>query len=314
MWAPHRIGSAVKVLVTGGAGYVGFSMIGWLLDSTSVDEVVVFDNLSRGEFALFTARRAGGSARFIEADILDGRSLAAAMRGVDGVIHLAATVQLPTRDSEAHAFDQVNNWGSAQVAAAIEATPTVKTAIYLSSVTVYGPSDEPIDLSTTPKPNTFYGVTKLRGEAHFRRLATSNRRVHIVRAGNVYGVNDATRFDTVINRFLLDGRFKRSLRLMGNGLQTRSFIEVERLATSIGRLLQSEVPSGTHNFVDHTKSVLDIAEIIQSLEPRIERAHVDQDMRMLDASVVASPLLYEVAGSPDSFESSVESSWKRLGL
>lgn len=304
----------MKILVTGGAGYVGFSMIGWLLDSDDVDEVVVFDNLSRGEFALFTARRAGSSASFVEADILDGRSLAAAMHGVDGVIHLAATVQLPTQDGEAHAFDQINNWGSAQVAAAIEESPTVTTAIYLSSVTVYGPSDNDIGPTTEPQPNTFYGVTKLRGEAHFRRLATADRRVHIVRAGNVYGVNDATRFDTVINRFLLDGKFKRTLRLMGNGLQTRSFIQVERLALSIGRLLQSAAPSGTYNFVDHTKSVNEIADVVQALDGRIERMHVDQDMRMLDARVRPSPLLDELAGSPGSFESSVESSWNRLGL
>ena len=208
----------------------------------AVDEVVVLDNLSRGEFSILTASRATKPARFVEADILDARSLERAVEGVDAVVHLAATVQLPTQDSEAHAFDQNNNWGSAQVASVIEAMPTVTTIVYMSSVTVYGPSERTIDVETTPRPNTFYGVTKLRGEAHFRRLAGPGRRVHVVRAGNVYGVNGATRFDTVVNRFLLDGRFKAMLRVIGDGEQTRSFITVDRLASSVAGLLQCSLP------------------------------------------------------------------------
>jgi UDP-glucose 4-epimerase len=302
------------VLVTGGAGYLGYSVVGQLLERDEIDDVVVFDNLSRGEYSLFTARRAGASARFVEADILDGRSLADAMKGMDAVIHLAATVQLPTQDNEAHAFDQVNNWGSAQVAAAIEAEPSVTAAIYLSSVTVYGPAEDDIDTETVPQPNTFYGVTKLRGEAHLGRLASADRRIHIVRAGNIFGVNATTRFDTVINRFLLDGRFKRTLRVMGTGAQTRSFIEVDRLATAIVALLCSEQKSGTHNFVDHIKSVAGIADAVRQLAPGIEQMHVDQDMRMLDARVLPSETLSELVGDPESFEQSIARSWGRLGL
>ncbi len=108
----------MKLLVTGGAGYIGYSVVGALLSSDHFGEVTVLDNLSRREYALFSGHRSNGAVEFVEADILDGRSLAKAVQGVDVVLHLAASVQVPLRDGEAHAFDQVNNWGSAQVAAA----------------------------------------------------------------------------------------------------------------------------------------------------------------------------------------------------
>lgn len=304
----------MKVLVTGGAGYIGYSVVGALIRDDAVSEIVVVDNLSRREFSLFSGHRSTGTVRFIEADILDGRNLAKAMSGVDVVIHLAASVQVPSQDGEAHAFDQVNNWGSAQVAAAIEAEPTVKHAVYLSSVTIYGDNEATITTESLPQPNTFYGVTKLRGEAHFRRLADSRRRVHIVRAGNAYGLNPAARFDAIVNRFLLDGRFKGQLRILGSGEQTRSFVEVGRLASALVVLIRSDVASATLNLTDHTRSVLDVAEVIQDLDPDVELLFVDQDMRMQRVDVAPSSEFVSLLEPPAPFESNLSESWNSLGI
>lgn len=288
----------MKVLVTGGAGYVGYSLVGALIDDPRVDELIVLDNLSRGQYALFSGGRSRRPVRFVEADILDGRSLARAMRDVDTVVHLAASVHVPGRDSEAHAFDQVNNWGSAQVAAAIEAEPSVERVVYLSSITVYGSGEEVFTTRSQPSPNNFYGVTKLRGEAHFTRLTAPGRTVHVVRAGNVYGFNPAARFDSVVNRFLLDGRHRGRLRIEGSGEQTRSFVNVERLARALTTLLSSGYPSDTLNFVDETCSVLDVAEAIRTIEPSVELLFVDQDMRMHGVAVEPSLEFNELAGEP----------------
>jgi UDP-glucose 4-epimerase len=251
---------------------------------------------------------------FVEADILDGRSLGKAMRDVDVVVHLAAQVQVPLRDGEAHAFDQVNNWGSAQVAAAIEDEPTVRHALYLSSATIYGSSDTTITTDTPPEPNTVYGVTKLRGEAHFRRLARPDRSVHIVRAGNVYGLNPAARFDAIVNRFLLDGRFKRRLRILGSGEQTRSFVEVGRLASAITALVTSDVPSSTMNLTDETRSVLEVAELVQGFDPGVELLFVDQDMRMQRVDVAASSEIIELIGPAVALETTLRQSWDCLAI
>lgn len=304
----------MRVLVTGGAGYIGYSLLGALLADDAVDEIVILDNLSRRQYALFSGHRSGGSVSFVEADILDGRNLAAAMVGIDAVVHLAASVQVPSQDGEAHAFDQVNNWGSAQVAAAIEDQPSVRRVVYLSSVTIYGSNDGPITTDTPPEPNTFYGVTKLRGEAHFRRLANDHRIVHVIRAGNAYGINPAARFDAVVNRFLLDGRFKRQLRILGSGEQTRSFVEVGRLASTLDALLTSEIGSSTLNVVEQTQSIVEVAEMIRTIDPQIEMIFVDQDMRMQRVDVQPSPELDGLLGVPPSFESDLRRAWDSLAI
>jgi UDP-glucose 4-epimerase len=303
----------VRVLVTGGAGYVGYSVVGALLAADVVERVVVVDNLSRGEFALFRGGRGGERAEFVEADVLDGRSLARVVADVDAVIHLAAAVQSPTQDTEAHAFDQVNNWGTAQLAGVIEDSE-VTTVLYLSSVTVYGTSDGLLTIESAPTPNTFYGVTKLRGEGHLTRLATDDRRVIVVRAGNVYGINAAVRFDTVVNRFLLDGRFKRRLKVLGSGEQIRSLIEVERLARALVAIVTSDTGSCTVNFVDHATSVLDVARLVCDLSPGIEVLHIDREMPMLDARVEGSPLLVDLVGPADDLADDLARSWASLEI
>ncbi len=305
----------MKVLVTGGAGYVGHAVVGALAAAPTTSEIVVVDNMSRRQYALLWGRRARQPTRFIEGDILDGRMLLAALDGVDAVVHLAAAVHTPGRDSEAHAFDQVNNWGSAQVAAAIEQVPTITRAIYLSSIAIYGSADEPFTTASTPRPNSFYGVTKLRGEAHFERLTTDERIVHVVRSGNVFGLNAAARLDSVANRFLFDGKFHGRLRIEGSGAQTRSFIHIDRLATALVALLVSDHDSATLNFAEHTRSIIDVAEVIKQFEPAVELLFVDQDMRMQHLDVRPSDALSQLAGAPTpDFAELMRDEWSQLGL
>lgn len=306
----------MKVLVTGGAGYVGYGLVGELAADPQIDEIVVFDNLSRRHYAVLWGKRTGGRSRFVEADILDERTLTRSLAGIDAVVHLAAAVHVPGRDGEAHAFDQVNNWGSAQVAGAIERTASVEHVVYLSSVAVYGESAGAVSATTSsPRPGNFYGVTKLRGEAHFTRLANTDRRVHVVRSGNVYGINPAARLDSVVNRFLLDGRFKRRLRVEGTGDQTRSFIHVRRLTRALAALLTSDLPSATYDFVDTTRSVLEVAGAIQAIDPEVELIFVDQDMRMQMVAVRPSPELHTLTGPPPAdFDAILRDEWDGLGL
>lgn len=315
MRPPSRSGQKVKVVVTGGAGYVGYSLVSALLENPAVHDLVIYDNLARRQYSLLWNGNGGGRATFVEADILDGRSLDVALRDATAVVHLAATVHLPGRDNEAHAFDQVNNWGSAQVAAAIEQQPSISRAVYLSTVVVYGSSDVPLTTESSPQPNTFYGVTKLRGESHFSRLASARRQIHVVRAGNVYGLNPAARFDTVVNRFLLDGKFTRKLRIIGSGDQTRSFIDVARLGKSLAALLVSDLPSSLLNFVDTTCSISELTDVIRTIDPAVELLYVDQDMRMQNVDVVKSPELDDLIGPPTlEFSDTVKAEWDQLGI
>ncbi|MEM7095838.1 MAG: SDR family oxidoreductase [Actinomycetota bacterium] len=270
----------MRILITGGAGYIGFSLVRALASRDDVRSIRVIDNLSRRNHALFVSGSHGKvPVEFRRVDLLDGQLLEQMVRDVDVVIHLAARATTPQSDLDHHVFDQVNNWGTSQLARTLSASPA-HTVVYVSSFAVYGEHDEPVTEATTPAPASSYGVSKMAGEAHLRRLATSDRRVHVVRAGNVFGFNPAIRFDTVINAMCFDAWTERTVRIHGDGTQTRPFIAVDTLAETLAELVASDQGSGLWNLASHNASVLDLVSILQELVPRLEYMHLHRDMRM----------------------------------
>lgn len=302
----------MKVLVTGGAGYVGASLLGALAARSQIDAITLYDNLSRQEFALFSQGSSSGKAELVVGDILDGWSLRRALEGTEVVIHLAAAVHHPTSDRDGHIFDQVNNWGSAAVAGAIEEAPDVRRVIYLSSVAVYGSGATPSDETSPTAPSTFYGVTKLRGEEHFRRL--HDPEVVVVRSGNVYGLNSASRYDSVINQMVFAGRFSGRVRVEGSGEQTRSFVPVTGLADALAELTVAPSVSGTHNFVSATYSVRQIAETLLELAPTTDMLFVDQDMQLSSVEVLPGRLWESLQGPPAPLRDELAEMWSALRL
>jgi UDP-glucose 4-epimerase len=272
----------MKILITGGAGYLGYSLVKQLLeDVEQLHSVTIYDNLSRKNYSFFTeARFDQKPVRFIRGDILDGRTLSAALKDIDCVVHLAAKVTTPFADHEVHLYDQVNHWGSAQLTMAIEQS-SVKKVIYLSSISVYGSSDSLIDESVEPNPNSFYGISKLEGENQIIPLQNT-RDVYILRSGNVYGYNPAYRIDAVINKFMFDANFIGRIKINGSGEQYRSFIHVDKIARAIVGAADDLCPPGLYNVVEHNMTVDEIAKEVRRLYPQLESIHVNYNIRMKD--------------------------------
>ena len=270
----------MKILITGGAGYVGYSLVRQLLtDLDEIHSITIYDNLSRQNYSFFTEADFGHKpVRFILGDILDGRALIKALEGIDCVVHLAAKVTTPYADHEAHTFDQVNHWGTAQVVNAIEKSE-VKKCIYLSSISVYGESAEPVSEKANPTPHSFYGISKLAGENQFGLLGNS-RDVYIIRSGNVYGYNPSYRIDAVINRFMFNAHFRRRIQINGSGEQYRSFIHVDKIAQLITGAVDGKFPPGLYNAVEHNLTINDIAGSIRNLYPALESIHVNYNVGM----------------------------------
>ena len=156
----------MKVMITGGAGYIGTELTQQLLKNPEIEEIIIFDNLSRKNFNLFIGHNklTNDRIRFILGDILDSYKLRKIIGEVDVVYHLAAKVLTTFANDDPHMFEQVNHWGTAELSYALEQSE-VKKVIYLSSSSVYGDTEEQIYEDTTPQPRTYYGISKLNGEA-----------------------------------------------------------------------------------------------------------------------------------------------------
>lgn len=298
----------MRILITGGAGYIGYSIVKQLLEDVErVHSITIYDNLSRKNYAFFTeAQFDHKPVRFIHGDILDGRTLQKALEGINCVVHLAAKVTTPFADAEAHAFDQVNHWGTAQLATALEAAPQVKKIVYLSSISAYGSSDLILDESMEPNPRSFYGISKLDGEKQLQLLA-EDRDVYILRSGNVYGYNPSYRIDAVINRFMFNANFIGRLQIHGSGEQYRAFIHVNKIAKAALSAIDGKYPAGIYNVVEHNLSINEVTEHIRKLYPKLESIHVNYNIRMRDVRVALPCKIWSHIPLPDvSFDQELE--------
>jgi UDP-glucose 4-epimerase len=281
----------MNVLVTGGAGYIGTELINLLIANPQVEKVVVYDNLSRLNYNQFLGLRLQKHFKlsFVKGELLDSRNLKKVLKGVDVVYHLAAKVTTPFAITDAHSYEQVNNWGTAELVYAIEESD-VKRVVYTSSTGVYGSSAEAVDENTPPDPKTPYAISKLRGEEHVRRLF-SKVDTYILRCGNVYGYSKSMRFDAVINKFVFEANFDKRISIQGDGKQSRSFIHIEILARALSNLLTAQLASGTYNLVDRNLKVFDVVDILKELIPPLEFLFINQHLKLHELNVKENPIV-----------------------
>jgi len=268
----------MNILITGGAGYIGTSLVNQLTSLAEVDKIIIYDNLSRGNYNLFLGNKLNQKIKFIQGDILDTRSLKKAMNGVDIVYHLAAKVTTPYANLDPHVYEQVNHWGTSEVVSAIEDTQ-VEQLVYLSSTSVYGASDNYVNEKTIPNPKTFYGASKLRAEKQVNRLVEKGKAV-IIRSGNVYGFSSSMRFDAVINRFAFEANFLNRISIQGSGKQSRAFVHINAISKVLKEIPSAKVPSGIYNLALSNYAVLDLVDVFKELLPTLEFIFVDQHQEL----------------------------------
>jgi UDP-glucose 4-epimerase len=288
----------MKVLLTGGAGYIGYGLVRQLMFAPEISEIIIYDNLSRRNYAFFDHQKfIEKPLRFVHGDILDGRTLQQTLKGVDVIFHLAAKVTTPFADTDAHSFDQINHWGTAQVAYAAEQMG-VQHLIYVSSAAVYGDTDMAVNEDATPDPHSYYGIAKLAGEEQVLRLQ-NKMKVQVIRSGNVYGYNPAYRIDAVLNRFIFEAHFQGRVSVQGSGEQQRSFLHVDKLATALRQLLNNPLPSGTYNLAEHNFSINDILLSLKVLYPDLETILINPNMPRRNISLEVPARLWSQLHIPD---------------
>jgi len=259
----------MNILITGGAGYIGTELVYTLGEMNEVENIVVYDNLSRGNYNLFIGHKvASPKVKFVPGEILDSRRLRNVLRNIDIVFHLAAKVTTPFANTDGHIYEQTNHWGTAELTYALEES-NIKQLIFLSSSGVYGSTTAPVNENSLPRPDSFYSISKLRAEQHVKRLSEKMKTV-IIRLGNVYGYSKCMRFDSVINMFMLDAQFTNLITINDAGSQHRSFIHINKTTDVLAQLLKVDVPGGIYNLTDKTLSILDIVEVMKIIYPDLE--------------------------------------------
>jgi len=212
-----------RVLVTGGAGFIGSHLVDDLLAAGA--RVRVLDDFSSGRRENLAA---AARAEVIEGDVGDDRALDRALDGVEVVMHLATRcVRLSLSDPED--VHRVNSHGTLRVLLAAR-RHGARRVVYVSSSEVYGSGVRvPMAEDHPLEPTTVYGATKLAGELYTQAMTRSfGLPTVVVRPFNTYGPRAHFEgvYGEVIPRFtvrLLNGR--RPV-IFGDGLQTRDFTYV----------------------------------------------------------------------------------------
>lgn len=216
----------MKVLVTGGAGFIGSHVTKLLLDQGHT--VTVVDNLSHGYKEALDQRT-----NFIEADLLDQAKLEKILPGHDAVIHMASFIEVGESVKKPIEFAQNNIIGTIRLLEAMKIT-NVKKIIFSSSACVYGvPKNLPItEDDPLGKQENPYGITKITMEQFCILYNTLyNFDVIILRYFNPYGPGELHQPEThAIPNFIKAALQKKSVPLYWIGKQIRDFIYIEDLA------------------------------------------------------------------------------------
>ena len=282
----------MRILITGGAGYIGTELVYGLSQIPGIESITVYDNLSRGNFNLFLGKeREGAKINFIHGELLDSRKLRTVLKKTDVVFHLAAKVTTPFANIDGHVFEQINHWGTAELVYALEENP-VKQFIFGSSTSVYGSADEPATEEAQPRPDSFYSISKFRAEQHVQRLFSKYNTI-ILRLGNVYGYSKSMRFDAAINRLVFDAHFSGRITINGTGAQYRSFIHIDKVTFILSQLLQRVIPSGTYNLTDKNLSILEISETLNNIYPGMESFFINQNYAVHNLTIERNSKLLE---------------------
>ncbi len=251
-----------NVLVTGGAGFIGSHFVEAI---SKINTVRVFDNFSS---SVTTPKELTGFgvSEVIKGDILDGKKLGGAMRGVDVVFHFAVACVRLSLSQERHVHD-VNATGTLSMLLAAKRAG-VKRFVYISSSEVYGTTlGDRISESHPIIPTTVYGMSKYVGELytkHFNDMQGLSTMV--VRAFNTYGPRSHFEgvYGEVIPRFVVRAINGKQPIIFGSGKQTRDFTYVTDTVSGIIKAAQHDSLVGDVVNIARGQevSILDIAKTI----------------------------------------------------
>ena len=254
----------MKVIVTGGAGFIGSHLVEKLVAKNY--EVIVLDNLSTG--SLKNLKKVKDKIKFVKYDLLKTKKLYKIFYGVNYVFHLAGLSKTLESIKKPKKYYNTNVVGTLNILKACK-NIRLKKFVYSASASCYGnPKSIPTSESSKINNLTPYAFTKWKGEKLIINKSKKQKFPAIsLRLFNVYGPRSLANssYSSVISIFLKLKNKKKPLTIFGNGKQTRDFIHVSDVADIMIKSAESNTYNGIFNIGSQmSASINKIAKIFKS--------------------------------------------------
>lgn len=266
-----------RVLVIGGAGYIGSALVPKLLEAGY--KVRILDRLlyGKGPLAPFLSHP---DLELVEADFRQIDQVVTAMREVDAVIHLGALVGDPACALDEDLTIEINLMATRMIAEVARGSG-IQRFIFASTCSVYGANDNILNERSELHPVSLYARSKIASERVLMGMATEEFSPTCLRFGTIYGLSGRTRFDLVVNLLTAKASLEQKITLFG-GDQWRPFLHVDDAALAVFKTLEAPLASVRKEVFnvgsnEQNKTLDQIAELINAQVPEAEILELGQD-------------------------------------
>jgi len=249
----------MKILITGGAGFIGKHLVKKLLKEKK--QVTIFDNFSNSkkEFILDLIE---DGAKIIEGDITNIQEISDASKDHDVIIHLAAMISVEESVRNPSKTFQINIDGTKNVLEACRKNNIRKITI-ASSAAVYGEGKPNFKLSEKSKLNPIspYGESKVKMEQEIMKFVSKYKiDCIILRFFNIFGIGQSSEYAGVVTKFIDCIKKDKPLTIFGDGMQTRDFVSIHDVVNAINNAIISK-NNGIYNIASgKTVTIKELAE------------------------------------------------------
>jgi nucleoside-diphosphate-sugar epimerase len=270
--------SGKKILITGGAGFIGSSLAERLVET---NRLILFDQTFTDKPIEFTSLIGHPNVQAVRGDILNDDDLAPVCREVDMVVHTAAVLGVGKVCGAARETLETNYGGTSRLLKALEANKRLERFVYFSTSEVFGVNSFRVDESTAPSVGPIaesrwsYAIAKLAGEhlvkSYYREAKMP---ITIVRPFNIFGPR--RNGDYALRRFIMNALANQPLEVHGDGSQIRAWCFIDDFCDALVAMLsKSEAvgedfnignPGNTLTVLELARKVIDIAESSSAIE------------------------------------------------
>jgi len=281
----------MKILVTGGAGFIGKHLVKHLLENNNI--VTIFDDFSNSKRESMNEIIQKG-AKIIEGSITNISDIEKITIEQEVVIHLAAKISVTESITNPSNTFLVNVNGTKNMLEFCEKNK-IKNIIVASSAAVYGEGSQNRKIIENQKLNPIspYGESKMEMEKEIEKFVKNkNITCTILRFFNIYGPNQSDEYSGVISKFVKKIKQNKNLEIFGDGLQTRDFVSINDVVNSINNAIQLK-KSGIYNIATgESISIKKLAEkMIYISRKKLNILHTDSknnEIKFSQASIESS--------------------------